>query len=278
MIASRRGVRRIAAAVCLAAVAFSANAAGRGRIRALNVSIQPLFVLLSAAIQGHLKSASDALRCAGSGVVAGYGFYEAKAVAGRQRITEGWAIGNVASSISRNAASGLNPLARLGFAIGPFRVDVTTPLEPNSYAAVHLSGSITEVGALVDIARKSDRVTFANGMIQFRKNGFFDGTTDVDGLTSGIYPSVSAGTTRDVLAHETIHALQALQMDSVEPPTWKVKSGRFTIVRFDRIDTGFVQFANALATRNTAYENEWGEIEAYRLAEHMAPPRCGQCN
>lgn len=229
-------------------------------------------------MQGHLKTVSDAVRCLGAGTVAGYGFYEAKAVAGRQRITEGWMIGNVAASIARNAASGLNPLARIGLSVGPFRVDVVTPLEHDANAAVHVSGSAIETGALVDMIKKSDRMTFANGMIQFRRHGFFDGTTDVDGLTSGIYPGVMYGTSPDVLAHETVHALQALQMDSVEPPALQRHPREFKFVQFDRLDAGAVQVLNSLATRNTAYQNDWGEIEAYRLAQHVAPPRCDDCS
>jgi len=271
-------VKRAVAVLCLVALAFSANAADRRRIRALNVSLQPVFVLISAAVQGHLKSAGDAVRCLGAGAVAGYGFYEAKVVAGRQRITEGWMIGNVAASIARNAAEGHNPLGRLGWVVGPFRFDVVTPLERDSNAAIHVSASAIEAGALVDMVKKSDRMTFANGMIQFRRHGFFDGTTDVDGLTSGIYPGVMIGTAPDVLAHETIHALQALQMDSVEPPALQSHPREFTFIRFDRLDAGGVQVLNSLATRNTAYQNDWGEIEAYRLAQHVAPPHCDDCS
>jgi len=236
-----------------------------------------VFVLISAAVQGHLKTVSDAVRCLGAGTVAGYGFYEAKAVAGRQRITEVWMIGNVAASIARNAAEGNNPLGRLGWVVGPFRLDVVTPLEHGSNAAIHVSASAIEAAAFVDMLKKSDRVTFANGMIQFRRDGFFDGTTDVDDLTSGIYPGVMHGTSPDVLAHETVHALQALQMDSVEPPALQSHPHEFRFVRFDRLDAGAVQILNSVATRNTAYQNDWGEIEAYRLAQHVAPPRCDDC-
>jgi len=84
----------------------SVQAADRQHIRMLNVTLQPVFTVLSAALQGHLRTKEDWIRCVTSGAGSGYVFYDAKARAARGAVAAAWLEANAAASLSANAADG----------------------------------------------------------------------------------------------------------------------------------------------------------------------------
>jgi hypothetical protein len=260
----------------IAAVSQEAGAADRGKILVLNVALQPLLTLASAKIQGKLNSRSDWARCLRGGAAAGALFYEAKITASHGHVRTGWIVANVAGSLASDAAAGRPAFSRVQLIAGPLRVEVSTPREENPPAVIHLSTSIAELGSLVQMNRASDRVRLRDGMVSFGKRHKYpyEGRF-VDGLTWGVFPG-TWDRAPEIWSHESIHAMQALQVDSVEPPlcAWlrrncdSSKGKRF--IRF-RLDGGVFLGAGAYAMSRQDYVNRWTEIEAYRLAQHTPP-------
>ena len=275
-------MRRFASLAILTCVLGSGplHAAERGRIRAINVALQPVLTVLSAALQGHLTNKADWTRCLTAGAAAGYIFYDAKARAGRGSVAPAWLEAHAAASLSANAAAGRSPLSRLRLTLGPFRADVTTPFEKNPDAAVHVGVSFAEFGALTKMQQhRNGHLVFRDGRLAFRTTKCYEADNRCfPGYTVGVFSGTIYGATSDTWPHESVHAIQALQADSVEPPScayfrscsappqgWKQ-------VRFDGIDLGILLAAGGYAVNRSPYERRPTEIEAWRLAEDM-PPR-----
>jgi hypothetical protein len=66
--------------------------------------------------------------------------------------------------------------------------------------------------------------------------------------------------------------VQALQLDSVEPPAL-VLDRELRIVRVRHLRLGALNLADNLAAQAVPYEDRWVEIEAYRFAGDRTPPR-----
>src|SRR5438309_3199026 len=141
-------MRRLTSIALLMCFASAASAADRGRIRTLNVALQPVLTTLSAAIQGHLQTTKDWRNCLLGGTAAGYVFYDAKKRAGSGAVFPAWMEANAAASLSANAVAGRNPFSRLRLTLGPVRTDVSMPFDSERNAAVHFSASIAEIGSL----------------------------------------------------------------------------------------------------------------------------------
>lgn len=269
-------IRAIAALLIL--LAGEANAAGRKTLRGYNISLQPAFTLLSAALQRKIHSRSDVWKCLAAGAVAGYGFSEAKVNAARGDVRTGWFIANAASSVSANAAAGRHPLGRLRWTMGPVHAELTTPLEReiDRKAFVHVGLSLYETGALIYMSRESDLRVRRDGLISFSNRRLYDVQgTPRQGMTAGIFPGVSRGAGDDVWNHEVIHAIQSLQIDSVEPPLCAMAPDgcnrrKRRPVQFD-FELGVLPLlhADVLGSRN--YDARWVEIEAWRLAQGSEP-------
>lgn len=93
----------------------------------------------------------------------------------------------------------------------------------------------------------------------------------VHGFTWGLFPGVWSGAQRHVWNHEAVHALQSLQLDSVEPPALTLDRER-RLVRVRTLRAGALNFADNVSAQLIPYEERWVEIEAYRFAEDAQPP------
>jgi hypothetical protein len=256
-----------------------AECASRRRIATLNVGLQPVFTIASAAIQGHLRTRQDWMRCLRSGAIAGAGFYEAKQLAGNGHTIQALVIANTASSLTRNAAAGRPALARLGFAAGPLWVDVSTPLDKDSAAPVHLQMSASEVVALALTWRQNDRPVLRDGLLSFRKTGRYNyDDRNFTGYTIGMFSGTTLDATQKTWHHETVHAIQSIQADSVEPPAcaWlrrpcKGSRQHFGFMTWEPVSLGVIPAVGGGLLSQQDYTKRWTEIEATWLAERHAP-------
>jgi len=270
-------MRRAVIALLLLLTVNKAHAADRNRIRAVNIALQPIFTTMGAALQGKLRTRDDVLRCIGTGMVAGYGFYEAKEKAADGDLRTSWFIANAMASLNANAAAGRHPLSRLRFVLGPVRTEVRTGIgdDPDS-AIVHVGLSLFEVGSLAYMNQQSDRMHMHDGMLTFSRNHKYElEGVNRDGVTAGIFPGLWIRAPQDIREHETIHAIQSLQLDSVEPPLCAFSSngcdhdgGR--LIHFE-LDLGVIPMIYVTALSSESYADRWSEVEAYRLAEDIAP-------
>jgi hypothetical protein len=186
-----------------------------------------------------------------------------------------WAIANAASSLSGNAAAGRHPLSRLRWTVGPVRAEISTPLDRSSSTPLHLTLSAWETGALIAMYNKSDRMQWRDGLIAFQNDVRYRAEGEFwDGYTIGVFPGVVRRMPDTVWRHEVIHAVQSLQLDSVEPPL-SVFTNRFTkrfrFVTLD-VEAGAIPVLQAVALSQQDYDARWNEIEAYRLADGVEPP------
>lgn len=267
--------------VSLALVIFLAlpsSAADRAQIAGINVAATSAFTFLGCLVQAKLQkqamSRGLAGRCLAAGAVAGGGFYQAKRLAAQGHITTGWLVANVAESVVENTTAGEHPLSRIGYTFGPFRLRVVTPADRKRESLVDLDVSLTETGFLVRAMGEADDIDVRDGMIWFETNEpqREDGMT-FHGYTWGIYPGAWIGAREGTWRHESIHAIQSLQLDSVEPPalTFDHKPRMF---RLRHVRLGAFNFIDNVSTGNLVdYEDRWSEIEAYRLVDDREPPR-----
>jgi hypothetical protein len=244
---------------------------------AYNVGLTSVFTLVTAVVQRQIHSPRDAVRDLLIGSGAGASFYEAKRIAGGGRVTEGWLIANAASTIIENTASGEHPLGQIGYTVGPLRFRFATPLSRKAVARIEADWSLAETVFLGVARRDANHVRLRNGLIAINRDSGWP-TNDVagglfGGRTSGVFPGVAPGQGPVTWAHETIHAIQCQQLDSVEPPVYTFDGGalersephRLFAIRHVRL--GFTHLANA-PTFKRPYVERWGEVEAYGLAQY----------
>src|SRR5688572_8863000 len=72
------------------------------KFRAVNVGLTGFFTLLSAVVQGEVRSPRDAVRHFLIGSGAGLSYYHAKRMTGAGRVTEGWLLTNMTSTVIEN--------------------------------------------------------------------------------------------------------------------------------------------------------------------------------
>jgi hypothetical protein len=253
-------------------------AADRPKLATLNVVVQAAVTTVSAAVQGHIHKPGDIVRCLASGSASGLGIYEAKALAGAGNVSAGWVLANVTGSFSENAAAGRHPLAQVGYSFGPLRVRVSMPrFDRESDAHAYVDVSAFETLALVAAIHDSDHILFRGGMIAFRRDSPLDAGPGAIGSAYGIFPSVflEFGHT---WAHESVHAVQSLQTDVLEPSFGFLKRDvvrragqRKAALRFGRVNPGLLNLTNRLVVSSQPYEQRWVEIEAYRLGQDTVP-------
>lgn len=271
------------------AIATPVSAADRPQIFVLNTVIQGGLTVVSAAVQGKIHSRRDIVRTFVTGSGSGAGMYGAKALAGDGHTTAGWLLANGVGSISENAIAARHPLAQVGYSIGPLRIRFSIPrFDRGSDAHAHVDLSAFETFAMFLAVSENDRAGFRSGLIAFRRDSFYDDDTDglvVLGATAGIFPGVAtpvrvshfSSQSDSIWNHETIHAIQSLQGDVLEPSfgflTRKpLPAGeRKRMVRFAGVKIGALNFANAFLFGGQDDSDYWVEIEAYRLANDRAP-------
>lgn len=248
-------------------------AADRQRIATINVAATSLFTYLGCVVQKKVRSGRDAAKCFGAGAIAGAGFYQAKRSAARGDITRGWLIANAAASLVENTTAGEHPLGRIGYTFGPFRFRVVTPLDRQRESFVEVDVSIAETGFLVRAIGDADDVDVRDGMVWYetKRPDVVDGIV-FHGYTWGIFPGTWSGAREHTWNHEAVHAVQALQLDSVEPPLLTFpRSTRF--FRLRHIRAGAVNVTDNVFHAQRPYPERWVEIEAYRLTQDREPPR-----
>ena len=260
-----------ALAILLAiSLALPARAADRQRIATINVAATTLFTYLSCVVQ---KKARPRV-CLSAGAVAGLGFYQAKRLAGKGDITTGWLVANLATSVVENTTAGEHPLSRLGYTFGPMRLRVATPFDAGGESLVDVDLSLAETGYLIRAFDDADDVDIRDGMIwwETENQDRNDEGTIFNGYTWGIYPGTWRRAPDHTWSHEAVHAIQAMQLDSVEPPLYTVTRER-RLFRVRHIRGGAVNVADNLYWGQRDYEDRWAEIEAFRLSTDTAPPR-----
>jgi hypothetical protein len=195
----------------------------KGKYLTYNVGLTSVFTLVGAMVQHQVKSPRDIARHLLAGAGAGAGFYEAKRIAGAGRTTEGWIIANAVSTVVENTVSGERAFGRIGYTVGPFRIRFATPFAKKAVARVEADWSVAETIFLVLARHDGDHVRIRHGLIAVDRdtpwptkdlNGFFGGRTN------GVFPGVSPGQPSTTWWHETIHAIQCQQIDSLEPPAF----------------------------------------------------------
>jgi hypothetical protein len=268
----------VAAALHILAIALPLHAADRRRIATINVAATSLFTFVGCAVQAKLQHRSltrgDAARCFTAGGVAGAGFYQAKRLVARGDITTGWLAANLATSVVENTTAGEHPLSRLGYTFGPLRLRIVTPLDRARESFVDVDVSLIETGFLVRAIADADDIDVRDGMIWYEtREPIVEGDVVFHGYTWGIYPGIWHGADVFTPRHEAVHAVQSLQLDSIEPPLLTFHRTRRP-VRLRHIRGGALNLTdNVFNAQALDYEDRWGEIEAFRLTEDREPPK-----
>jgi hypothetical protein len=268
---------RVIALLLAIAVALPLPAADRQRIATINVGATSLFTFLGCLVQGRLQKRTltrrDAGRCFAAGGVAGVGFYQAKRLVARGDITTGWLAANLATSVVENTTAGEHPLSRIGYTFGPLRLRVATPLDRARQSYVDVDVSAAETIFLARAIGDADDMEVRNGMIWYEtREPIVEGDRVFHGYTWGIFPGVWRGADETTVRHEAVHAVQSLQLDSIDPPALTFHRARRN-VRLRHIRAGALNLAdNIFNAQALDYEDRWAEIEAFRLTEDREPP------
>ncbi|HEX2061071.1 MAG TPA: hypothetical protein VHK90_10045, partial [Thermoanaerobaculia bacterium] len=119
----------------------------------------------------------------------------------------------------------------------------------------------------------ADDVDIRDGMIWYETDDpeFDEEGRTVTGFTWGVFPGVWTRAGEHVARHETVHAIQAMQLDAVEPPALTLDRER-RLVRVRHLRLGALNLADNVSSQLVPYEERWVEIEAYRFAEDRPPP------
>jgi len=239
-----------------------------------------VFTSLGCIVQSKIlkRTSTTATRCLAAGALGGLGFYQSKRLAGEGDITTAWLVANLSSSIVENTMTGEHPLAHLGYTFGPFRLRVATPLDRARESYVDLDVSLLETGYLARMLIDADDVDIRDGMIWWEtRDPVVEGDVVFDGYTWGLYPGVWSRARGDVSGHETVHAIQSLQLDSTEPPLFDLSEGEVrrsrTPVRIRYVRAGVLNLTDNIVWAQLPYEQRWAEIEAYRMANDRQPPQ-----
>jgi hypothetical protein len=271
-------LRILAVALVLCLGAARAGAQDRTSIRLWNVGGQAGMTLASAAIQHKLHAWRDVIRCLAAGSASGLGIYEAKSLVGKDHPRTGWLLANVAGSLSENAAAGRQPLAQIGYTVGPIRLRVSLPkLDRGASAWIAADASIYQSIALANAISEGGAPRFRDGLIGFERALRPD--DEHIGVTSGVFPSVFVPD-QIVWLHEFTHAVQSLQIEVTEPPSpWRrlrfdrPASAKQRVFAFEQIKIGMFNLANAAYVSSRPYEKRWPETEAFTLTAPSDPWR-----
>lgn len=251
------------------------HAADRQKIAALNVAMTSLVTWAGCLAHAKItRTVPKHARCLAAGAIGGAGFYQAKRLAGDGHITTAWLVANVAGSVVENTTAGDHPLGRIGYSFGPLRFRFATPFDVARESYLDIDLSVAEVGYMVRAFDDADDVDLRDAMIWYETEDpdFDERGRAVHGFTWGLFPGVWTRAANDVWRHEAVHAVQALQLDSVEPPAL-VLDRQPRLVRVRHLRAGALNLADNLSSQLVPYEDRWVEIEAYRFAEDAPPPR-----
>ena len=262
------------ATAILLLLAVPAHAADRQKIAALNVASTSLVTWAGCLVHAKLtKSAPKHARCLAAGAIGGAGYYHAKRMAGEGHVTTAWLVASLTSSLVENTTAGEHPLARVGYSFGPLRLRVATPLDRARESLLDIDLNAAEVGYLTRALLDADDVDIRDGMIWYEteRPSVDEQGRSIQGYTWGIFPGVWSRAREEVWNHEAVHAVQALQLDAVEPPALTLDRERRP-VRVRHLRLGLLNVADNVGSQLLPYQERWFEIEAYRLAGDREPP------
>jgi hypothetical protein len=268
------GSRRMRSIVLLLILTLPLRAADRQRIATLNVATTSLLTWVGCVAHAKItRTAPKHARCLAAGAIGGAGFFQAKRLAGDGHISTAWLVANLAGSVVENTTAGEHPLSRIGYSFGPLRLRVATPLDRARESLLDIDVSAVEVGYMARAFQHADDVDIRDGMVWYETE---DPEIDEDGrvvhgFTWGLYPGVWSGAQKHVANHEAVHAVQSLQLDSVEPPALTLDRER-RLVRVRHLRAGALNLADNVSAQLLPYDERWVEIEAYRLAQDRQPP------
>ena len=239
------------------------------KMRAYNAGLTAIFQVLSAKLQG--EPWNEVWRHLLIGAGGGAAFYEAKRLTGDGNVTAGWLISNATRSVLENTASGEHWLGRLGYTIGPARLNFATKYAEKGAAKIDVDVSLAEVFLLAYALNQSDHVSFRNGMITTdRDTAWEDGDRAPLGRTIGVFPGVVPNLPRTFWQHEVVHVIQVQQMESVDTPLWTIAEDRDPgdrpLFALRHLKAGYPLIMNYVNYRRP-YQEQWVEVEAWWLAE-----------
>ncbi len=251
------------------------RADSKNAIKFYNILGHSVGTLVKGIVQGKVKSFKSAAKMILWGSISGYGFYQSKKMIGNGNVTEGVILANISASVTENITRGDNPLAYIGYTVGPVRLRFKTPLAGKERTSVHLDISPMDIYTFAWSLNRAQHFSFKNGMINFSADSAPDISTGYTtrGWTMGIYPTVVKNKPDEVYYHESIHAIQYIQEMSLSPKLFsKIYSKEIDSKKFFRINWLNINYLDILngftinSDSNSPDTSSWKETEAYSLS------------
>ena len=256
-----------------------APAVGAVRLAAANAALTGVLAVGRRWTEGRLGSWDDALETFLCGAGGGYGFYQAKRLAGRGHAAGGLALAYASASVVENVSTGRHPLGYVRLGTAPVDVRLRTPLARTEQGPP-VTVEVNAVGAasLLVLPALGHRPAFRGGWLFLRSGAAVGeqraGGTRAAGYAFGRAAVLLEGSGPAVRAHETIHVVQALQIGATTPyfrlgRVWP-RAGRLLEAPFGApvaldLQLDWLYGAATLAWWPVDYRRRWPEVEAYSL-------------
>lgn len=250
----------------------------RRQVLAVNVGGTAALVLGRGALEGEVRGLGDGAEMLGWGAAAGAGFYAAKDLSGRGHPALALGVAALAGSVAENAARGGGILGHVRVPLGLVDLRIRTPLATRDGPRLALEADPLVVGATLTLPLQGGRPRLRRGVAVFEYDDLGGGAGYTRrGRTVGRVILIERDAPPAVLAHETIHRIQALQAAAVTPYG---TLGAFAVTRPTAAD-GAIQFdvradwfyaIQAVGwTVLVDYLDRWPEVEARALDEPPEP-------
>jgi hypothetical protein len=251
------------------------HAASDTAIQLTNVLGNGLSTVINGLFNGRVNSFKDGVRMFLYGSAAGYGFYQAKKMIGKNQITAGIMLAQLSASVTQNVSRGEHPLAYLGYSLGFARIQIATPFAKRARSIIGLDISVREIITLAMSLGNGAKPTFKNGMISFKDA---KPREDALGWTRGLFAVTTQGTSEYVYCHEMIHVAQNLQLQAQTyyEPFLKGSDGydysgentKKKLFSFNGFRLDVMGIVGDLSTAVQKYEDQWKEVEANHYTGH----------
>ena len=262
-----------------------ARAANRRDLLIANVGITAGLTLFGAWLEGNVEDWPTAFKTFGYGGLGGYGFYEAKELAGKDKIGAGMVLTWASASLVENVKDGEHPLAYARYGLGPIDLRIATPWVKDKKASVLVDFNVPQAASFAIALSKGENPGIRYGNFYSLSDdslGKIDGTNfDIGASTYGRSLVFSPGQDRfqELWQHESVHVMQAVQLGAVSYEPFrnyfidkKKSAGNAPFIRFGGVKIESFNVGFRLAEGEQAYADQWTEIEAYRIANDRPPP------
>jgi hypothetical protein len=240
-----------------------------------NTALSGGFALLKAGLEGRIHRPVDALRVFAGGAASGYGFFQAKRLAGQGHIMSGLLLASASSSTARNVAEGNHPFGRMCVGLAVADACVATPLDRSGDPGLALEFNLLSFSIGAAMPLLGFRPMLSAGVLHYESDRSLgsEGNLIRGGLTIGKVILVGPHATDETRAHEAIHVIQAIQIGAGTPfltagshQAGLRRDGAIGPVRI-RLDMQVDWLYAVLAMGNLAmdYHRQWPEIEAHTL-------------